>query len=119
MFQLELAVGLLTYNLICALMVKAVWQAGRSPWQLSFSRCWRRHWEALTMDLLLWVVTVEEDVQYLLQQLARCTLLRQPDKVVHEPRQVRSRWSSYPALRGDRNVARAKVLAEMSETSIS
>ncbi len=39
MVQLELAVGLLTYNLICALMVRAAQRTNLSPWQLSFSRC--------------------------------------------------------------------------------
>jgi len=119
MYQLELAVGLLTYNLICALMVKAAQRAGISPWQLSFSRCWRRIREALTLGLPTWVEMQGQGADYLLQQLARCTLPHQRNKVAHEPRQVRSRWRSYPALHGDRNVARAKLLAAMSEQPVS
>ena len=42
MFQKELAAGLLTYNLICAYMVKAALKAGLVPTDLSFSRCARR-----------------------------------------------------------------------------
>lgn len=119
MFQLELAVGLLTYNLICALMVQAAQRANLSPWQLSFSRCWRRIREVLTLGLPTWVELQGLGADYLLQQLARCRLPRQRNKVAHEPRQVRSLWRSYPALHGDRNVARAKLLADMSEQSIS
>ncbi len=42
MFRKELAAGLLTYNLICALMVKAAQIGHLLPSQLSFARCWRR-----------------------------------------------------------------------------
>ena len=119
MFQLELAVGLLTYNLICAVMVQSTQRVGLSPWQLSFSRCWRRIREALTLGLPTWVEMQGMGTDYLLQQLARCTLPRQRNKVAHEPRKVRSLWRSYPALQGDRNAARAKLLAEMSELPVS
>lgn len=119
MFQLELGVGLLTYNLICAMMVQAAQRAGCSPWQLSFSRCWRRLREALTVGLPTWIKRAKQGLDYLLQRLARCTLPQQHDKVRHEPRQIRSRWPSYPALHGDRNAARAKLLAELSEQPIS
>ena len=119
MFQLELAVGLLTYNLICALMVKAAQRANVSPWQLSFNRCWRRIREVLTLGLPTWAEQQGLGADYLLQQLARCRLPQQRNKVAHEPRQVRSLWRSYPSLHGDRNLARAKLLADMSEQSIS
>jgi len=39
MFRKELAAGLLTYNLICALMVKAAQIGHLLPSQLSFARC--------------------------------------------------------------------------------
>lgn len=115
MFRLELAVGLLTYNLIGAWMVKAAQAAGHSPWHLSFSRCWRRIRQALTVGLPTWVESRGEGAAYLLHELARCLLPHQPHKVMHEPRQVRSRWPSYPALHGERDTARAKVLAAMLE----
>lgn len=119
MFRLELAVGLLTYNLICALMVKAADQAELSPMQLSFSRCLRRFREALTQGVPAWVYAEGTALLYLLDQLGLCKLPCQPGKVKHEPRKVRRRPESFPALKGDREAARKHLLAEMASNSIS
>jgi len=115
MFRLELAVGLLTYNLICALMVKAADQAGLSPMRLSFSRCLRRFREALTQGVPAWVYAQGTALSYLLGQLGSCKLPWQPDKVKHEPRKVRHKPESFPALKGDRETARRHLLVEMMQ----
>jgi len=119
MFRLELAVGLLTDNLVCALMVKAACQAGVSPMQLSFSRCLRRVRELLTHGLPSRVRNYASVFDHLLKQLARCRLPPQPHKAQHEPRKVRHRPWTFPVLHGTRAEARLECLAQMSEQSVS
>jgi hypothetical protein len=119
MFRLELAVGLLTYNLICALMVTAARQTGVSPMQLSFSRCLRRVREVLTRGVPNWVRDHASVFDYLLQQLARCRLPCQLQKAKHEPRKVRHRPWTFPVLHGPRTEARQECLAQMAAQSVS
>jgi hypothetical protein len=113
MFRKELVAGLLTYNLICATLVQAAQRADLSPNRLSFVRGLRRVREALLSGVPAWVVVEGQLATYLLERLAKCQLQHQPLKVVHEPRQVRRRPQVYPALKGDRNVARQQVLRQL------
>lgn len=109
MFRKELAVGLLAYNLICALMTQAALEAGSTPNQLSFTRCLRRVSAALTLGMPAYVLNRGQAVSHLLQRLARCRLPQQPSKVRHEPRRVRHRPVIYPCLWGDRSLARQQL----------
>ena len=119
MFRKELAAGLLTYNLICAYMVKAGQIAGLPPSRLSFSRCWRRVRDAFMKGVPRWVYKQGGSEEYLLQRLAKCKLPFQPTKVRYEPRKVRRRPVTYPALKGDRNKARQEILDQFSAKSKS
>jgi IS4 transposase len=119
MFRKELAAGLLTYNLICALMVKAALKAHLPPSHLSFSRCWRRVRDLLVQGVPGWVIAQGCVEDYVLDRLAKCTLPHQPNKVAHEPRKVRRRPAVFPALKGDRQAARQQVLQELSGGAIS
>ncbi len=110
LFRKELAAGLLTYNLICALMTQAALKAHLSPTQLSFHRCYRRVRDLLVVGVPNGVMQQGNLEAYVLDRLAQCTLPRQPNKVAHEPRQVRRRPAVFPALKGSREVARQKVL---------
>lgn len=110
MFRNELAVGLIAYNLICALMVKAGQIAALPPSQLSFCRCWRRIRETLFYGLPAWVAAQGAVLPYLLNRLAKCKLPHQPNKVRYEPRKVRRRPAVFPALKGDRQAARQEIL---------
>jgi len=115
MFRKELAAGLLTYNLICACMVKAAQIAGLPPSRLSFSQCLRRIRDALTQGAPRWVYDEPGSVaDHLLRRLAKCKLPYQPDKVQYEPRKVRRRPAVFPALKGDRNDARREIIAQFS-----
>ncbi|MBO1348856.1 MAG: IS4 family transposase [Hormoscilla sp. GUM202] len=113
MFRKELAAGLLTYNLICALMTKAAIKAGIRPNQLSFSCCWRRMRDILLQGVPQWVITGNLLVDWLMTRLAKCRLPHQPNKVKHEPRKVRRRPQVFPALKGSRDPARKQVLQEL------
>ncbi len=114
-FRKELAAGLLTYNLVCAFMVKAALIADLPPSKLSFSRCLRRIRDALLKGFPTWVHEEEASVQtYLLKRLAKCKLPHQPNKVRYEPRKVRRRPAVFPALKGSRNDARQEVLNQLS-----
>lgn len=106
LFRKELAVGLLAYNLVCALMAQAALQAGLLPAHLSFSRCLRRLVTFLSHGVPAWVLARSDPLTYLLERLARCRLPTQPAKVRHEPRQVRGRPAIYPYMKGDRDTAR-------------
>ena len=119
MFRKELAAGLLTYNLICALMVKAARKAGIRPNQLSFSRCWRRLRDILTSYVPQWVITENQLEDWLMTRLAKCRLPHQPNKVKHEPRKVRRRPQVFPALKSDRNQARKQVIQELQSGSVN
>jgi IS4 transposase len=89
LFRKELAAGLLTYNLICAFMVKAALMADLRPSQLSFSRCWRRIQDFLLKGVPAWVYAAGSVQSYRLQRLAKCKLAQQPNKVRYEPRKAR------------------------------
>lgn len=117
MFRKELAAGLLTYNLICAYMVKAAEKAGIAPTALSFSRCARRLRDMLLQGVPAWVEPDHLE-EYILERLAKCTLPKQPTKVKHEPRRVRRRPAIFPALKGDRDTARRQS-SRMSKTKVS
>jgi len=106
MFRKELAAGLLTYNLICVLMTKAALRANLSPCQLSFKKCLRRVHDLLSTGVPAWVREQQSVADYILDRLARCRLPNQPNKVRHEPRSKRYKPRPYPALYGDRQVAR-------------
>ena len=114
LFRKELAAGLLTYNLICALITQAALKANLSPSQLSFQRCYRRIRDLLVIGVPGWVMQQGGLEAYVLNRLAQCTLPRQPNKVAHEPRQVRRRPAVFPALKGSREAARQKVLQELA-----
>jgi len=114
MFRKELAAGLLTYNLICAFMVKAALIADLPPSKLSFSRCLRRIRDALLKGFPAWVYAEGSAQIYLLNRLAQCKLPHQPNKVRYEPRKVRRRPAVFPALKGSRNNARQEVLNHFS-----
>lgn len=113
MFRKELAAGLLTYNLICATLVQAAMRAELAPNRLSFVRGLRRVREALMSGVPAWVLRAGQLASYLLERLAQCRLQHQPHKLAHEPRQVRRRPQVYPALKGDRTIARQQVLAQL------
>ena len=119
LFRKELAAGLLTYNLICAFMVKAALIADLPPSQLSFSRCWRRVQDFLLKGIPAWVYATQSVQTYLLQRLAKCKLAQQPNKVRYEPRKVRRRPAIYPHLKGDRKAARQEVLNQFLVDPIS
>lgn len=114
-FRKELAAGILTYNLICILLLQAALRVRLLPGHLSFKQCMRRVHTALTTGVPAWVKEEERVADHLLTQLSNCRLPRQPNKVKHEPRKVRARGSAYPILRGDRNQARQEVLKNMKE----
>jgi hypothetical protein len=110
MVRLELAAGLLTYNLICGLIVRAAQHANVRPQQLSFARCWRRIRDTLCGGIPAWVWQTTDPHTHLLERLARCRVQNQPWKVAHEPRNVRYQGKTYPTLRGSRAAARQAVL---------
>lgn len=51
--------------------------------------------------------------EWLVARLARCRLPQQPQKVAHEPRKVRRRPQVFPALKGDRALARQQALEQL------
>jgi hypothetical protein len=120
MFRKELAAGLLAYNLICAVMVKAAQMAHLLPSQLSFKQCWRRITHVLHQGAPRWVYKEAGALfTWLLQRLAKCKLAHQPNKVKYEPRKVRRRPAVYPALKGDRKAARQEILNQIMALSNS
>jgi hypothetical protein len=110
MFRKELAAGLLAYNLICIMMVRAALSAEMPPRRLSFKKCCRRLRTILFEGFPYWVSEYEQCIKYLLERLARCRLPVQNPKCRHEPRKVRQIPQVFPNLRGDRNVARKQCL---------
>lgn len=113
MFRKELAAGLLTYNLICATLVQAAQRAHVAPNRLSFQRALRRVRDALLTGVPAWVLYTGQVTTYLLDRLAQCRLAHQPLKIAHEPRKVRRRPQVFPALKGDRNLARQQLLQQL------
>ncbi len=116
-FQLELMAGILTYNLIRTMMVKAALFAHCSPVQLSFQQSFRRLRDALFSGVPAWVAQSGQILDHLLARLAKCRLPFQPNKVRHEPRRVRRRPQVYPALQGDRSSARQQNLLDLGFSS--
>ena len=113
MFRKELAAGLLTYNLICATLVQAAHRAQLAPNRLSFQRGLRRVRDALLTGVPVWVLDTGQLATYLLDRLAQCRLAHQPLKIAHEPRKVRRRPQVFPALKGDRTMARQQLLQQL------
>ena len=118
MFRKELAVGLLTYNLICALIVKGASVAGVPPQKLSFSSCINRLRDVLNSGVPFWVYESNKFQEWLLNRIAKCQLPHQPNKVPHEPRKVRSRPQPYPILKGSREDARKQVREVMAPENL-
>jgi len=114
MFRKELAAGLLTYNLICAFMLKAALAADMLPTQLSFSKCWRRVRDLLLKGIPRWVYERGQILTHFLNRLARCKIYHANYKVLHEPRKVRRKPCVYPALKGNRDDARQEVLQNIA-----
>jgi hypothetical protein len=114
LFRKELAAGLLTYNLVCALMAKAALKTNLAPTQLSFSRCYRRLRDLLVQGVPGWVIAQGDLEGYVLDRLAKCTLPHQPNKVTHEPRRVRRRPAVFSALKGSRQTARQRALQDLA-----
>jgi hypothetical protein len=117
-FRLDLAAGLLTYNVICALMVQAALRAKLRPQCLSFAACWRRVRDTLFQGVPRWVLESDSVTTHLLDRLARCRIPVQPWKVQHEPRKVRYPRRSYPTLRGDRATARQEVVQHLGAVDV-
>lgn len=115
LFRKELAAGILAYNLICILLLQAALRHNLLPVQLSFKQCMRRILTALTDGVPAWVREEKRVADHLLEQLGRCRLPNQPNKVKHEPRKVRERGTSYERLRGDRNIARLELYNKLKE----
>ena len=113
MFRKELAAGMLAYNLVCAFMVKAALLADILPSQLSFKQCWRRVRDVFLKGVPHWVCEKGQISTYLLSRLAKCTIKHANYKVLHEPRKVRRKPSTFPALKGSRDNARQEVLQGM------
>ena len=112
MFQRELEVGLLTYNLISALLGRAARHASVPLAQLSFTSCLRCIRHTLTLGIPDWVLQrYPQPLDWLVERMAKCTLPSRRRKIAHEPRAVRRRPQVFPALKGTRPEAR-KMLAE-------
>ena len=88
MFRKELVAGLITYNLIRALMGRAALKEGVDPYRLSFAKCVRRIRDVLTQGVPKWV---RNPMEYLMSRLVKCFLPNQPNKVKYEPRKIRRR----------------------------
>lgn len=116
LFRKELEVGLLTYNLICAVMVQAARKAGIVPRQLSFTRCLRRIRDMLLLGVPEWVsARFDQPFDWLIERLTQCRLPNRHRKADHEPRATRRRPAVFPALKGSRADARAKLIADVSK----
>jgi IS4 transposase len=114
MFRKELIAGLLTYNIIRALMLKTAIKKDIEVRKLSFQKCLRRIRKILFHFLPSWAFEKGNAIDYLLDQLAKCTLPNQPNKVKYEPRKVRRKPAVYPQLRGSREEARKEVLQALA-----
>lgn len=111
-FQRELEVGLLTFNLISALLTLAALTAEVDVAQLSFTNCLRRIRDTLQYGVPAWVSQqYARPLDWLLARLAQCRLPARQHKVPFEPRAVRRRPAVFPALKGSRQDARHQLLA--------
>lgn len=114
MFKLELTAGLLSYNLLRALMLKAARQAGCKPRQLSFISSLRWMVNHLQLGYPTWVlVQYPNPFDWLIENMAKCRLPVRKNKVAHEPRAVRYRPKPFPALKTTRAQARLDNLAKL------
>jgi hypothetical protein len=114
MFQRELEVGVLTYNLICALLTQAARQANLPVERLSFIDCLRRIRDTLRYGVPAWVVErYSNPLTWLIERMARCRIPLRLNRVAHEPRAVRRRPQVFPALKTSRGDARKQILTEI------
>lgn len=113
MARKELWASLASYNLVRVCMAMAAREAGLTPLDLSFTKCWRRVRQIScslpptdTPDALATLL------RRLLARLAKCRLQsRVPFRV--EPRAVRRRSIQYPPLKGPRDKARQLALQKL------
>ncbi len=116
----ELWAGLAAYNVVRDYMVVAAKQAGLTPLDLSFAKCWRRVREAIgSVRPTDTPEAVEKMLRRLLKSLAKCRLQKRARSRI-EPRAVRRRATVYAALKGSRHkareLARQKLLADPTKT---
>jgi hypothetical protein len=115
MFQRELEVGLLTYNLICALMTQAARTAQLPVHRLSFTDCMTRIRDVLQLGVPVWVTQeYAHPLDWLIERLAKCRLPVRRRKVSHEPRVVRRRPQVFHTLTGSRAAARQKYFDQIA-----
>lgn len=106
----ELWAGLLAYNLIRAVMLRAAQAAHCAPLTLSFTACWRR-----VADALLHACQSTNRIwQRLLVRLGRCRIAQQPSYRI-EPRATRRRPLAYAYLKGSRQEAREEVRRSLAQ----
>ena len=118
MARKELWASLASYNIVRVCMLRAAQQAGLSPLDLSFTKCWRRvryfscrSCAANTLD------AAASSLRGLLARLAQCRLPRRsPFRV--EPRAVRRRRAQYPPLKGPRHIAQQLALHKLLVESV-
>jgi hypothetical protein len=113
LFRKELEAGLLAYNLVRGLMSRASVSIKLKPLELSFSQCLRRVRRFLFSGVPRWLAH-DNPQTWLIMRLSKCRLPRQPNKVPYEPRAIRKPPFVYPYLRGDRALARQKVLEQFA-----
>jgi hypothetical protein len=110
MVEKEIAVYLLTYNLVCWAMVRAAQLARVSARELSFASA-RRLILIFAGDLRR---RTYEDTDYLaanlLKSIGRCKLPKRPDRI--EPRAKKRRPKPLPLLTVPRQLAREKIRAQ-------
>lgn len=116
-FLKELNAGILTYNLVCCLMTQAACRLNVLPAQLSFKQSLRRLLSLFSDGYPAWVAQETTVADWLLHRLGQCRLPARPNKVKHEPRQVRYPPRVYAELRGDRALARLKNLEKLQASS--
>jgi hypothetical protein len=113
LFRKELEAGLLAYNFVCALMVRAGHSIQLQPTALSFSKCLRRVRRFLLNGGPRHLGPAEL-ADHLLRRLTKCKLPKHPNKCPFEPRAVRKTPQAYPYLKGDRDAARQEVLSQFA-----
>jgi hypothetical protein len=113
-FRRDLEVGLLTFNLISAVMTLAALAANVPVLRLSFTQCLRRIRDTLAFGIPVWVAQhYDRPLDWLIERLSQCRLPARRRKDAHEPRAVRRRPAVFPALKGSRDDARHRLLAEV------
>ena len=104
MFEKEMWVYLLAYNLIRLLMAEAALQAGVAPRQLSFKHT-LQIWIAWSQRQFL--SGAKEDTATLFRLIAQIRVANRPGRV--EPRAVKRRPKPYPRLDRPRQQARMEI----------